>query len=306
MKKLILFSIILALGASWGRAAVVHLKGGGTLAGDVVSSSDRQVVIDTSQGRVSVDASRIERIDFGASSPRAASPPAAPPARDEKPARSQEELFGPRDQSLSLDLGLAAPLSDIDFSGTSFGGVPGGQASNGDIGGRIGLQYLRFTSPRTGWGLEVAYAGRSATDSPDLMPKAFSHVSGGSLLLMGNLKYSLTPDGEVRPYALLGAGAHYTSTTVDSRPNPGFVWSDTLTDERRRLVDGSVWGPALSIRLGLDFLFARPSVFGLEAGWTGLLNSAYRPTAQGQAAGLTGSSPMLNLFTLSGRWGWSF
>src|SRR3569832_1589128 len=179
MKKLILFSIILALGASWGRAAVVHLKGGGALAGDVVSSSDRQVVIDTSQGRVRVDASRIERIE-------------------------------PRDQSLSLDLGLAAPLSDIDFSGTSFGGVPGGQASNGDIGGRIGLQYLRFTSPRTGWGLEVAYAGRSTTDSPDLMPKTFSHVSGGSLLLMGNLKYSLTPDGEVRPYALLGAGAHYT------------------------------------------------------------------------------------------------
>jgi opacity protein-like surface antigen len=308
MKTLILFTIILGIAASSAAAAVVYLKGGGSLQGTVVKSDARQVVLDTSQGRVGIDASRVQRIDeSGAPSPRAPSPPAAPAVRSEPAAaRKSADLFEPRNQSLSLDLGLAAPLSSIDFSGISFGGVPGGQANNGDVGARIGLQYLYFPSPRAGWGGEVAYVGRSATDSPGLMPNAFSHVSGDSLVLLGDLKYSLRADGDVRPYLLLGAGAHYTSTTVDVRPNPGFVWSDTLTDEGRRLVDGSSWGPALSVRLGLDFMFAEPSVFGLEAGWTGLLNAAYRATSQGQASGLSGASPMLNFFTLSGRWGWSF
>lgn len=300
--KILLFMLVLAAAARAASAATVHLKGGGTLEGTVVKSTDREVVLDTSQGRVSIDASRVERIDE-ASAP----PPSVPPAQYERTvARRHEQIFEPRDQSISLDLGLAAPLTSIDFSGASFGGVPGGQANDGDLGARIGLQYLYFTSPRFGWGAEVAYLGRSATDSPNLIPNTFSHVSGDTLLLMGNLKCSLRTEGDVRPYLLLGAGAHYTSTTVDTRPNFGFVWSDTLTDERRRLVDGSVWGPALSVRLGLDFLFARPSVFGLEAGWTGLANAAYRTTFQGQALGLSGASPMLNFFTLSGRWGWSF
>ena len=305
MKK-IFFTLLLAISAASARADTVVLKGGGRLEGKVVSSTSREVVLDTSQGRVSVDAARVERIDYAQTAPPAAvaPPPAAvpPPPRYQasRPAR-REPLFEPRTQSLSLDLGLAAPLSSIDFSA-----IGGGRANNGDLGSLIGLQYLYQSSPRTGWGLEVKYYDRSATDSPGLVPNSFAHVSGDSLLLLGDLKYSLTDEGSVRPYVLLGAGAHYTSTTVDARPNPGFVWSDTLTNEGRRIVDGSVWGPALSVRLGLDFMFAEPNVFGLEAGWTGLANAAYRTTAQGQALGLSGSSGMLNFFTLAGRWGWSF
>lgn len=287
MKK-VFFTFFLALAsAAASRAATVFLKEGGRLTGNVVSATDREVVLDTAQGRVRVDADRVASIDYGSGG---------------APQRPRPEpLFEPRRQSLSLDFGLAAPLSSVDFSG-----IGGGSANNGDLGPLIGLQYLYYTSPRIGWGVELNYYDRSQTDSPALVSNSFAHVSGDSLLLLGDLKYALTSEGSVRPYVLLAAGTHRTSTTIDARPNPGFAWSDTGTGEPRRLVDGSSWGAALSVRLGLDFGFADPGVFGLEAGWTGLTNAGYQPTPQGQALGLSRTSSMLNYFTLAGRWGWTF
>jgi hypothetical protein len=132
MKTKIFFTLFLALGAVAAKAATVHLKGGGALVGRVIRSDARQTVLETSQGRVSIDASRIERIDD--STPPAAAPARAAPPATYAPERRQEELFGRRAHSLSLDLGLAAPLSSIDF-----GSIQGGRANNGDLGARIGL-----------------------------------------------------------------------------------------------------------------------------------------------------------------------
>jgi opacity protein-like surface antigen len=303
--KTFLFTLLLVLSAAAASsAATVYLKEGGRLEGTVVRATGREVVLDTAQGRVSIDMAKVERIDY-----QKIAPPAAPPAVETRPPAYQPErrrrwdpLSEPRTQSLSLDFGLAAPLSSIDFS--AIGG--GGSANNGDVGPLIGFQYLYFTSPRVGWGLEFDYYDRSTTDSSGLVPNSFSRVFGDSVLLLGDVKYSLTDQGPVRPYVLLGAGAHRTTTTVDARPNDGFVWSDTLTNERRRLVDGSAWGAAFSARLGLDFGFADPGVFALEAGWTGLTNAGYQTTAQGRALGLADKPGTLNFFTLAGRWGWSF
>ena len=309
MKK-IFFTFILAIAATAAPAATVILKEGGRLEGNIVSATDREVVLDTSQGRVRIDAGRVESIDYGQGGSLAPAPaprPAPRPPELRPPEYSVTRrprpgpLFDLPQQALSLDFGLVVPLSNVNFSG-----IGGGTASNGDVGPLIGLQYLYFSSPRVGWGLEVNYYNRSPTDSPDLVPSSFAHVSGDSLLLLGELKYSLTDQGSVRPYILLGAGAHRTTTIIDAQPNPGFAWSDTQTDEPRRLVDGSSWGPAASVRLGLDFGFADPTVFGLEAGWTGLANASYQTTGQGQALGLSGASGMLSYFTLAGRWGWTF
>src|SRR6185369_10479106 len=70
--------LCLAAAARSAGAATVYLKGGGRLDGAVVSQTERAVVIDTAQGRVSVDADRVERIENPA--PPAAAVP-APAAR---------------------------------------------------------------------------------------------------------------------------------------------------------------------------------------------------------------------------------
>jgi hypothetical protein len=301
--KTLFFTFFLAAITTDATAATVILKEGGRLEGTVVSSANGEVVLDTSQGRVSIDANRVQSIDYGAAAaPAAAAAAPAPPFEYVRTRRVRREpLFDPNRQSLSLDFGLASPLTNVDFSG-----IGGGTAENGDVGPLIGLQYLYYTSPQVAWGLEMNYYNRSATDSPGLVPNSFAHVYGDSVLFLGDLKLTLTDRGSVRPYVLLGAGPHLTSTTVDAHPNPGFAWSDTGTTEPRRLVDGSSWGAALALRFGLDFGFADPGVFGLEAGWTGLTNAKLQPTAQGQALGLASGSGMLNFFTLAARWGWSF
>ncbi|HEX4048263.1 MAG TPA: hypothetical protein VH309_10540 [Elusimicrobiota bacterium] len=300
MKK-ILFAFFLAIAATAARADTVILKGGGRLEGTVVRATKLEVLLDTSQGRVSIDADRVQSIDYGKD--QALTPVPVPPPYEYRMAsrRGPEPLFEAPSQSLSIDFGLAAPLSGVNFSAEG-----GGTANDGDVGPLIGLQYLYFAAPRVGLGLEVNDYNRSRTDSPNLWPNAFAHVSGDSVLLMGNVKLALTDQGSVRPYLLLAGGAHRTTTTVDVQPIPGFVWNDTGTNEPRRVVDGAAWGPALSVRLGLDFGFVNPGVFALEAGWTGLMNASYQATGQGQALGLSGGSGTLNYFTLAGRWGWSF
>ena len=67
---------------------------------------------------------------------------------------------------------------------------------------------------------------------------------------------------------------------------------------------GVVRFEAFSAWFGLDFGVAEPYVFSVEAGWTGLTNSNYGATRQGQAMGLSTISGPLNFFTLSAKVGW--
>jgi hypothetical protein len=291
MRKAVVIVLLAAFARGPARAATVYLKEGGRLEGTVVSSTEKAVELETSQGRVSIAADRVLRVDDS---------PAASVVRS-RPALAEKPLFDPPQQNLSFAFGLAAPLNDVDFSP-----IGGGTANNGDVGPAIGLQYLYLATPRTGWGLEFDYYGRGETDSPGLVPSANAHVFGDTLLILGVVKHSLIESGSVRPYLLLGAGAHRTSTTVDARPFDGFAWSDTGTDEPRRLIDASATGFAASARLGLDFGFADPGVFSLEAGWTMLASAEYGATPQGRALGLSGVRGPLNYFTFMGRWGWSF
>lgn len=308
MRKTIV-TLLLASLAGAAQSAVVYLKGGGTMEGTVVSSTDRQVILNTAQGQVSIGLDRVERIDYaeGASpAPVASEPPLAqyPPARWRWRRRivENEASYGAPAQTLSFDFGVDAPLNDVSLSGTS----GGDSASDGIAGPLFGVQYLYHPVPRLGWGLEFHYYDRSGTDSPDLLPSSDSHVFGDTLLLLGVMKCSLTDRGPVRPYVLLGLGGHRTTTTIDSHPSPGYAWSDTQTTETRRVVDDSALGLAASARLGLDFGFAGPFTFGVEAGWTGLTSATYQATAQGRALGISGVSGPLNYFTFAGRWGFDF
>ena len=195
-------------------------------------------------------------------------------------------------------MGITGPLNDVKLGA--------GTASNGDVGVLIGAQYLHYTSPRMALGASLELMNRGRTDSPGPVPNADTSVYGGSVVLLGLLKYDLIGHGDARPYVMVGAGAHRTSETVDARPNDGFAWSDTQSNERRLLVDGSAWGVAGTARLGVDFHIFNPSMFSVEFGWTALSGANYPATAAGQALGIGGISGPIHVLTIAGRWGWRF
>jgi hypothetical protein len=313
MKK-IAFFFFLALLSGAAQAAIIYLKEGGQLEGTVVSSTDREVILDTSQGRVSIDLNRVARIDYaaGTAPAREAAPPPAPSVTVPPPEYRvrrwrrrpdyEEPPSGPRSHNLSFDVGGDAALNSVSLSGTSGGNT----ANDGDGGVLVGMQYLYRPSRQVALGLEFHYYDRSPTDSPNLLPSAESHVFGDSELLMGVVKFSLVDRGFARPFVLLGAGGARTSTTVNAHPQFGSAWSDTGTTETRTLVNDSAFGAAGSARFGVDFGFANPYVFSLEAGWTGVTSATYGATAQGQALGITGVRGPVNYFTFAARFGWDF
>jgi hypothetical protein len=192
-------------------------------------------------------------------------------------------------------------LSRVDASSAG-----GGRSHNGNSGILFGGQYLALSSPQTAWGLHAEYLGRTSNDDIGFIPSTLSSISGDTLLLLGVVKYTLTRRGAARPYFLLGAGADYTTTLIDARPLSGFVWSDTGTDEARRLVDDDRWGFASTARLGIDFNMMEPSVLGLEIGWTGVYNSRAPATPAGRDLGLESVTGQMDALTVAMRWGWRF
>ncbi|MBI3563999.1 MAG: hypothetical protein HY079_02245 [Elusimicrobia bacterium] len=293
-----------ALRAGTAGASIVVLKDGSAYMGTVVSATAREVVLYTPEGTRRFDAAAVRSIDYSAGGPSsklaAPEPPPAPPPFEPLRERDEERLFGPRRDHVSFEFGLAAPLSDVRFDEAG-----GGTASDGDVGPLFGLRYLRDVSPRWSAGGEFRFEGRGGTDSPGLLANADASVSGSSVLFLGLLRRSFGRDG-LRPYVLVGAGAHRTTTTIDAAPAAGFAWSDTGTGETRRLVDGDAWGAAATARAGVDFTPRDPGELSLEAGWTLLSRETYAATARGRALGLTGVTAPLQLFTLAVRWGWGF
>lgn len=292
--RLALPALLAALLAVPAGAATVHLKDGRRLTGTVVSATARDLELFTGGGTTRIPVSDILRVDYEETVPQPATAPAPIPAR-------QLLYKEDRKQQLGIDLGLSIPTGDVDFAA-----VGGGTASNGDVSASVGGHYLYFPTPRLGWGFGIAYLARGPTNSPGLLPAADSEVSGGSVALLGLLKYVLAFGDTVQPYALAGLGTARSWTIIDSQPRPGFVWSDTGTDEARRLVDGRAWTPAGTARLGLEFWPASPGVFSLEAGWTAIGAAHHGATAAGRAIGLSGVSGAIHVITVGGRWGWRF
>lgn len=283
-----MLAFLLAATAS-ADAAIVRLKDGGRVEGTVVSATAQEVLIQTAGGPRRIDADRIQSIEYE-------TPPAPAPA----PVGSGEIRSAYEEKNLiSFALGLAAPLSSVDF-----GSIGGGSANNGDLGPLIGLRYLRGLTKRFAAGVDFEYFHRGGTHSPGLLPLADASVTGDNLLLMGVGRWHFLDHGAVRPYLLGGAGVSRSWTRIEAAPIPGFAWTDTNTDEVRRLVDDGVWALAGTALAGVDFdwEFAEPAVFSLEAGWTGLQRKRYGATAKGRELGLESVRAPLNLFTLAARW----
>lgn len=290
-----LLVILLAATAIPAAAAVVRLKDGGRLEGGIVSATALEVVIQTAAGARRITADRVQSIEYESG---------APPSKPYNPAPAWSDYSSSSAEGkniFSFGLGLAAPLSDVNFRP-----IGGGSANNGDLGPLVGVRYLRALTPRFAAGADLDYLHRGATNSPGLLPLADASVLGDNILFMGIARWYLIEHGAARPYLLGGAGASRSWTRIEASPIRGFAWTDTNTDEIRRLVDDSAWAFASTARLGIDFdwEFANPSVFSLEAGWTAIESRRFAATKSGRDLGLLDVSGPLNLFMLSARWSW--
>lgn len=286
--------LALAAAAAPAAAAIVRLKDGGVLEGTVESATAVEVVVRTEAGIRRVDAARVQSIEYETAPASRLRTTVVGAGEPEPRPFEGKNLF-------SFGLGLAAPLSDVDF-----GSIGGGTANNGDVGPLVGLRYLRSITNRFAAGFDFDYFHRGATDSPGLLPRANASVIGDNLLFLALARFHLVEGGSVRPYALAGAGLSRSWTRIDAAPLPGFAWTDTNTDEVRRLVDDGVWALAGAARLGVDFNwdFAEPAIFSLESGWTGVGGRRYAATRSGRDLGLESVSGRLNLFYLAARWSW--
>ncbi|MCR4294152.1 MAG: hypothetical protein NUW21_01355 [Elusimicrobia bacterium] len=286
--------VLLAAAAAPAEAAIVLLKDGARIEGTVISATPKELVIQTPGGPRRIDASLVRSVEY-----EAGTAPAAPPAPAYPAAPRKEPWRSGTDHLFSFGFGLAAPLSDVDF-----GAIGGGKANDGDIGPLFGVRYLRSLSSRFAAGVDFDYLHRSATNSPGLLPLADASVSGDNLLFMGIARWHVIDHGSARPYLLGGVGASRSWTRIEAAPIPGFAWTDTNTDEVRRLVDDAAWAFAGTARLGIDFSwdFADPALFSLEAGWTALQRRTYGAARSGRDLGLESVSTRLNLFTFAGRW----
>ncbi len=171
-------------------------------------------------------------------------------------------------QEFSLNLGLAAPLSSVNFHP-----IGGGSQNNGDVGPLVGLQYLYFPTSRLGLGCEFSYFHRDGVDSHDLLPNSHTDVYGDTLLFLAMMKYSLIARGERAPLYRGGRRrAPCTSTVVTRLPaaaSPG---------RTRGPEDPGAWstttpGPSL-----------RPEDWGWILTCSDRLSSAWRPAGSAWGA----------------------
>src|SRR4051812_31112636 len=112
------FACLLLLAALPAAAATVRLKDGGTVEGRVEKADADEVIVRTPSGPRRIPGALVSGIDY-----------------ENAPAGSSAErrpAFDPVKDSFSLGLGLAIPMS-----GVNFGEIGGGSARNGDTGGAL-------------------------------------------------------------------------------------------------------------------------------------------------------------------------
>lgn len=152
-----------------------------------------------------------------------------------------------------------------------------------------GVDYLHSLGINVGVGLGLDYIKPADKTTDKLIAGANASTSIDSASFLGLLRVGSTEDA-FQPNVLLGLGVHYTSMRIDAAPAPGFFWKDTGTTEKRSLVDGAGWGPAIKFQMGADYGLTDNLIAGayLALNWLGTAN--YEATGQAKAMGVSSVS----------------
>lgn len=188
---------------------------------------------------------------------------------------------------LSMNLGKSASGGSATVSGKAYG-----------------ARVLRSLSPAAAIGVGADFLKPADTGSDKLIVNARSRTSIDSATFLGLLRVGPT-EAALQPHALIGLGVHVTSFRLEAQPQPGFGWIDTMTSEKRTLVDSQGMGLAIKLEGGADYALDDHFLVGAYASFTYLGGAQYEATDQAKSLGvgaLRGSMTALSAgVSLTGR-----
>jgi hypothetical protein len=114
----------------------------------------------------------------------------------------------------------------------------------------FGAQYLWNTNETLGFGLDMNYLGDSSA-SRRLVSGAPTAWQTKTLVMLSVVRYTFVKSAGIKPYVVLGLGAHRTTLSADDNLKP--------------IIDSSRWGIASAIGAGLNLPVREPFVVGAEA-----------------------------------------
>ncbi|MDE2491217.1 MAG: hypothetical protein KGM24_10240 [Elusimicrobia bacterium] len=201
--------------------------------------------------------------------------------------------FDPTGAWLSRDGRSEATLLTGDFHPTARFGINGTAGDKGERFGRdgyyFGVDYFHRLAPLTysdrGFdrtlavldaGVEADYVSRSAYALKGLAayPGASARVRGDSQVVLALLRVS-GPWKGVRPYLIVGVGAHRTRMDAYLQASSGYSWAGSELP----LVRAEATGLAMAGRCGVEKVFADGGVLGLEFGYLTMASRTYPATS---------------------------
>lgn len=209
--------------------------------------------------------------------------------------------------TLSLNLGVGIPISNVDVSNVCSGGICGGKEKAGSAGLSVGGQYLYNLRDDIGLGIDINYFGSGDQNSSTFIPRADSTLSSKATTVLAVYKYSFTTKGVIWPYVIAGLGFSSSNLKIDAKPATGFVWGDTGTTETRNMLDTTKTVFASAIGLGLDIPITANIIVGGEARWVGNGSTTYDSTQAAKTAfGVTGVDGSLNQILVNAKVAYKF
>jgi opacity protein-like surface antigen len=167
-------------------------------------------------------------------------------------------LAGPCFGAVNVSLlgGGAFPLSDLEIEG-------GGSEKIGESGGAIGVQLMVPIDEQISVGFDFLNQAFGEKKSDSLIPTARTTYQFSSRTFLAGVRYTMKKE-KWHPFLFGGLGVGYLSGTADLEPAAGYIWSDTGTAEKRKILDDSGAAAAVALAFGADYAVTPRFSFGAE------------------------------------------
>ncbi len=200
-------------------------------------------------------------------------------------------LLSPRARAGSGEISFHAGKMSLSLGKSASGGGPATVS-----GSAYGVRFLHSAGPVAAVGLDVDFMKPADSTSSKLIADAHASTAIDSESFLAVVRLGATEDA-LQPNFLFGLGVHVTSLKLEAQPDPGHGWADTLTGEKRTLIDSEALGPALKIQGGADYAFTDNLLAGAFLAFNYLGSARYEATGQAKSLGVNSISGSMTALT---------